>query len=696
MRPITRRRFMAEAGTLAGVGAGLLPRVAAIDEYGAGVLLLHDALRRWVLAFDDQAGVSFLGLDSEGTGREGVNLLAAPILPSWTNAELDSAEWDTTRNDEWRCSIPELQGRGAVYWSIRREGDDLEWRLTYEGEGVVEGLCVALPISALLAAAVLLPASVDSSKRGLGPWLLVAPDFGHLLVEVESSQPWFAVNEGVRGSSGGQSGPPEGVDPRLKGAAWLEAVGLSAYTPGTLSLKLVSQDPFRSGELATIRFRPRELEMADGVDRPTWKRIRRAYLNHWQPCGTWAGPGLSQVLANNVLSDPASISLWFYSESMLYYRRPMPGIDLLHLLRGSLDHWLDHGVSGQGHVNAFATMYDLYVSTGACLLVAAWHYWAISGDRVWLSARLPLLHRMADYLLRRDVDGDGLIESYGSGNAGTLRDPERADIWFEMMNFGHKNAWTNAIAYRAFLCLAEMLEAADHPKGAKYYRRHASALRAAYVRHLLSERNGWFVSWISLDGEVHDYCHTFINGMAVAYGIVEPEEGREILSRVAAQSHAIGFDQWRLGVPGNLLPCRKADMIGPRRDIDGEPIRNNFYWPDDLSEAEAFGLRYPNGTIHPALVWPYLLGLQVAGLTEEADRIMDAMLGSVEEGLFQNGVVNVGYAGAEHFYINGRTCGYEGFLPESFNFLMACFTRDPARRDLLLRPLLNRAAEGTA
>jgi hypothetical protein len=115
-----------------------------------------------------------------------------------------------------------------------------------------------------------------------------------------------------------------------------------------------------------------------------------------------------------------------------------------------------------------------------------------------------------------------------------------------------------------------------------------------------------------------------------------------------------------------------------------------------LSEAEAFGRRYPNGTIHPALVWPYLLGLQVAGLTEEADRILDAMLGSVEEGLFQNGVVNVGYGGAEHFYINGRTCGYEGFLPESFNFLMACFTRDPARRDLLRRPLLNRAAEGTA
>jgi hypothetical protein len=63
------------------------------------------------------------------------------------------------------------------------------------------------------------------------------------------------------------------------------------------------------------------------------------------------------------------------------------------------------------------------------------------------------------------------------------------------------------------------------------------------------------------------------------------------------------------------------------------------------------------------------------------------MISSAEEGLFQNGIVNVGYGGAEHFYSNGKTCGYEGYLPESFNFLMACFTRDSLMRSRLLKPM---------
>jgi hypothetical protein len=79
--------------------------------------------------------------------------------------------------------------------------------------------------------------------------------------------------------------------------------------------------------------------------------------------------------------------------------------------------------------------------------------------------------------------------------------------------------------------------------------------------------------------------------------------------------------------------------------------------------------------------------LQVAGLNDEADRILNSMISSAEEGLFQNGIVNVGYGGAEHFYSNGKTCGYEGYLPESFNFLMACFTRDSLMRSRLLKPM---------
>jgi len=650
------------------------------------VVLLGDLKRQWLIKIDPQEGINHFGLDSEGTDREKVNLLAAPIGLIWAGAGGPATPWQRSNPWTWTSVVPGKETGESLTWSIASDREELVWTFQYQGEKSGGEFGVSLPFNPLMGAAVLIPAKLDSQSRGLGPWLLVVPDFGHLRVEAEPAAGWHVINTGRRGS--GQNAPKSGVDPRLRGQAWLQAVSIPNYHPGRLTLQFAHPEPLSPGTHLTLRFSPQELTTPGGVPSFVWKRIRRPFLNNWQPCGTWTDPAATWVLANNVLSDPASCSLVFYADPMLFYREPVPGINLQPLLRYSLDYWLHNHVSAQGHVNAFGKMYDLYPSCGAFVINAAWDYWTISKDTEWLRREITVLHRMADYLARRDVDNDGLFESYGSGNAGTLRDPDRADVWFEMTNFGHKNAWANANIYRAYCCMADMLDALEQKNGAAHYRALAARLRDAYVRQLLSRKNGWFVGWISQDGKAHDYCYTFVNGAAVAYGIVGPEQGRKILSRVVAKSKSIGFNQWHLGVPGNLIPCCKEDMIGPAIGLDGEPVHDDFAWPDPpRSDEELFGYRYTDGTIHPPLVWPYLLGLQVAGLGGEADRILNAMITSAMEGLFQNGIVNVGYGGAEHFYINGRTCGYEGYLPESFNFLMAAFTREPAARERLLAPM---------
>ncbi len=647
---------------------------------------LSDAERRWFLALDSAHGIVHFGLDSECTGRETTNMLAGTPVVRWIGTEPTNTDWSVRSPDRWQCELSGADGSRLI-WTVERDIDDLVMSFANNGPTTVDELTLSFPIDALVAVSVLLPASVDADRCGRPPWLLVAADLGHLRICPEpATMAWHAVNRGTRRGATKHC-PSEGVDPHLCGDEWRNATGQTDdYTPSTLDLRFILDDRLGQKETVALRFSPTALTMPDGIGADIWRRIRRPLLNHWQPCGDWAGRDLTWLLANNVLSDPASCSLWFYGEPMLFWHEPVPGIDLRSLLRLSLDHWLDHGVSHHGHVNAFGRMFDLYVFTGAVLVIAAWDYWTVSGDHAWLSGKIERLHRVADYLVRRDTDNDGLIESIHSGNAGTLRDPDRADVWFEMMNFGGKNAWTNLLVYRAFLCLAEMLDSLGQESGASWYRMNAKRLRETFRTQMMGE-NGWFVSWVSEDGEVHDYCHTFINGMAVAYNIVDPNEGRPILSRVVAQSHRIGFTRWDLGVPANLLPCRQADMIGPRIGIDGKPVNDNFAWPEGLTEHAAFGHRYPNGTIHPTLVWPYLLGLQIAGLDAEADRILEAMISSAEAGVFQNGLVNAGYGGAEHFTIDGRTCGYEGFLPESWNFLMAAFTRDPELRTRLLGPV---------
>lgn len=653
---------------------------------------LQDSHGRIVLGLDAEVGIVHLGLDSEGTGRTSTNLLLEPAGFTWNGAPLTViGSWERTTDGTWTCRL-ERQGEVTLALSLSPRGEAVCWRWQRLAEGPAGRLCLVLSCNALLAPVAVLPQELDAQLRGIGRCLFVAPDLGHVTMEGGASEAWSVTMSGERAAPGFPAGP--GLDPTLRGQDLIDAIGLPGYRPGTIGIEIGCDLPDGSASeaAAELLWRCEPLQTETPLDGAVWDRIRRPFLNHWQPCSPWSGHETTQVLANNVLSDPAACSLFFYADPMLFVPEPAAGVCLHKLLRHSLDYYFKHSVSAQGHVNAFMQMYDLYVITGAHLVEAAWDYWVLTHDREWLAENLPVIHRVADYLARRDVDGDGLIESLHGGVAGRLREPDRADVWFELMHFGHKNAYLNAHCYRAFLCVAEMLEAGGHPGGAEHYRGLASALRSAYVEQLLSAENGWFVSWISIDGEVHDYCHTFVNGLAVAYGLVPADQGREILQRVVDQSKRIGFENWHLGVPGNLIPCRVADLMQPPIDLDGRPVPDFWGWPEQFSftDEQSFGKRYPDGTIHPPLVWPYVLGLQVAGLNEEADRILEAMAGSADRGLFQNGIVNVARCGAEHFTSDGLTCGYEGYLPESYNFLMGFFTRDPDVRRRLLSPMLDR------
>jgi hypothetical protein len=647
---------------------------------------VSDKDHHWVIGIEPENGITHFGIDSEASGRAETNLLTEPVKLSWDGSGVKRLAWKQVSENIFENSIKSAQGKGVVKWTVSENQGDMIWMIEYSGKEDILNLKIEIPVSSLQAAAVLISSKPDLTNHWPGPWLLVVPDYGQLMISSESDVQLLGINNGVRGS--GSNAVSTGVDPRLRGQKWLEATGIKDFKAGKLNLKICTSEPLKNRQKIKLRFHTPDLLLPEGIESGLWEKIRRPYLNNWQPCGTWAGAKKEMVLSNNVLSDPASVSLSQYADPMLFMQKPVEGIDLSVLLKHSLEYYIDNEVSADGHVNAFGKLHDMYVSTGASVLNASWVYWTISNDKPWLEKIIQKLHLIADYLARRDIDNDGLIESIGSGNGGSLRDPDGADIWFEFMNFGFKNTWTNLVSYRAFLCLAEMLEVVNEHEGAAYYKRKAELLKQAFVKQFFSKENGWFVSWVSLDGKVHDYCHTFINGMAVSYGIVPPDQGEILMKKVVAKSKTIGFTNWHLGVPGNLIPARKEDMVGPRIGINGKPVKNDFYWPDGLTEAASFGNRYPNGTIHPALVWHYILGLQVAGLDEEADRILNAMIGSAQEGLFQNGIVNVGYGGAEHFYSNGKTCGYEGYLPESFNFLMACFTKNIKLRNKILHPML--------
>jgi hypothetical protein len=85
--------------------------------------------------------------------------------------------------------------------------------------------------------------------------------------------------------------------------------------------------------------------------------------------------------------------------------------------------------------------------------------------------------------------------------------------------------------------------------------------------------------------------------------------------------------------------------------------------------------------------------LDVAGLHDRADMLLNAMLERQARGIFpngggfQNGIVDQMPFGAEFFEWDGKPSGYEGHLVYSWAFLHAMLMRQPAIRQRILRPL---------
>ena len=255
-----------------------------------------------------------------------------------------------------------------------------------------------------------------------------------------------------------------------------------------------------SGEKCVMSLTPVRLPAPKGlVDRAIWKKVRRGWFGALQPSAQWGEQSRpfgapAGILANNVISDPASCSLWFYADQALWTPQFTTDISVAALVRGSIDWWLDHRTRPTGEVVCYWD-YGNFLDANTGPLIAAWDYVEATGDEPWLKRHIDRLELIAEFLANRDVDGDGLVEATQSGNRGTLKQPARSCAWFDALNCGHKDGYTNALIYRAWRCLAELEGRLDRSEGQARYCRLADRLKAAYVKTLYNPATGWLAWW---------------------------------------------------------------------------------------------------------------------------------------------------------------------------------------------------------
>jgi len=380
---------------------------------------------------------------------------------------------------------------------------------------------------------------------------------------------------------------------------------------------------------------------------PRFDGFRRDWLNIFQ-----LNPRL-RVLANHASSDPCAFTLFEYS-SMAAATPPLaPGVTALDLVRLTLDRYFEemkaYGLAGAQH----DVPYD-FLDSYPSLLIAASDYFRGSKDEAWLRTNYPHLKDWAAKMLAMDRDGNGLIEYPMSGNSGSWAPgvPVRPANWWDDIGFGHQDAYSNALAYRAMIGMAELARRADKAEDARRYAARAEKLRSVYLQTFFNPETGLIAGWKSADGKLHDYYFTFVNGAAIVYGLVPPDKANPIMDRLLAKIKEVGYTRFEYGLPGVLIPVRLEDYVWGTRD------------PFQV---------YQNGGATGSFEYFTLEALYQLGRRAEGDEILFPLLKGYEDGGFQG----FGPGGKSYDWKSwdGRPHGYEGMLVDNYQALLAVLDR---------------------
>lgn len=165
--------------------------------------------------------------------------------------------------------------------------------------------------------------------------------------------------------------------------------------------------------------------------------------------------------------------------------------------------------------------------------------------------------------------------------------------------------------------------------------------------------------WKSADGELHDYWFTFINGMAVSFGLVEDKQANAIMDHLLRKMDEVGYQRFDLGLPGNLVPVRRADYTDLRRRFGGS---------DREDGSDGFQIYENGGATHCHAYW-LVKALYQLGRVNDARRIYYPMLRSFAAGDFQG--FDVGGQSKDWRTWQGEGRGYEGYLSDGYLALLA-------------------------
>ncbi len=607
-----------------------------------------------------------LGWDTERTDRDTINLLKSPVelclsKGNRTLVPMVTSEMVDNQTIRYQFVLPDHK---QLFWKIAVKAGEMSMQLLSNEDitSEVDRIELLFPFNPRKTVTSIIGSNWTQDNKFRLPVILSAPDIGQLLLSSPDNLEIRGITEGSR-------------------------------SEGWVLVKIELPVPDKKST-TNLKFTPVVLPIPKGyTDLKRWEEARRGWFNLiQQSCGaSGGGKNVAGIWANNVLSDPVSSLLYMLGDATLLVPELAKGVTMPPILRRTVEYWIDHKTSNYGLVCYFANgtwpaegkggdalpnevvgdfTQRLNVMDGnPAVIIGAWSYVKASSDTGWLKNRIKNLEFIAQYMENRDIDGDGLIESRQSGNAGS-RPPWNPDMAWDIYASGHKNAYVNVLAYRAFNDLADLEKQLDKKKQEKKYRQEAEKLKSVFLKTFYNQETGWLGWWRSKDRKLHDIYSDLPTSFAITSGIISSEEGKKMLQRYWKVLESTGFNRFDLGVPICLRPIPHEEM-----DL--------YFQTDKYQEFH----KYLNGGCCVSNTAFLIDALYLVGMTQQADMILDAMLKRQNDGVFpngggfQNGFSYRGvFDGAEFFDWEGGVTGYEGHLVYSWAFLHSMLRKDPLFR----------------
>ncbi len=580
--------------------------------------------------------LTFLSWDCECTGRQSENLLEEGSLkqtmaanPAWQGPLWfdDNGRIGPFQMGEGAVSVEgarityhrfqiganvtatvsfELQAEQLVMdaeWEIAQDATAYEaevWRFLFNLKKAVT--CVLAPL--------INPHSDGAQGRCAFPAVLHAPNFGSIRLSLLEGDALLGMDSH-----------------RADAQLWAGIVaGAEVQAGGDLFLK-AGRHKIR------LKIEPVAAPPEKSPDHPAYRRM-------------WAGffgfrPEL-MGMSNNSASVNCLFTIHQFADGARAHGRG--GIPDVHgMTRYSLELLL-RGGSGYGYP-------EYFMDSNPSCVIAAGVLSADDQDTCWLEQYWSRIRDRAEAIMGLRNDEGLVVCTKYTANSG-----ERiwSCNWWDVVTFGHIDAYSNALAFRALSLAAGMAHRLGYGEDASRYARSAAKLKEAYWSTLFNPATGWIAGWKSADGQLHDHAFVMINSMAICYGLVPPAERAPLMDRIQTRFKELGYTSWMYGVPGVLAPLPAQDT--PKHGSGGLNREDGR----DLFEV------YQSAGATMSMAYYYIRALGLLNRPERAE-IEQAILDSFEARIPVGGL----HTGTDWRMWDGTCCGYEGLLTDQYYVLVA-------------------------